>query len=186
MSAPVTTTKVRLHLTAPVAPVLASFGLYLQPSEAKATLKTAVNLGHSKAKWHVVSASEAVGPAKNAIDGDPKTLWHTHSTERGELAPPQNIVVDLGEALKLTGFNYLPRQDGTPRGLVTHAQFEISLDGQNWTSVWRGEFANVAANPILQTINFETPHPARYFRFTGEKVTAANHIAVAEIGVIAP
>ena len=185
LQTPVTTQKVRLHLHAPVAPVLSHFGLYLQPSEAKAAPKVALDFGVSKAKWKVVSASEAVGPAQNAIDGDPKTLWHTHSSERGELAPPQNIVVDLGENLTLKGFNTLPRQDGTPRGMVTQAKFEISLDGQNWTTVWNGEFSNVAANPILQTITFDAPQRARYFRFTGEKVAEANHIAVAEIGVIA-
>ena len=184
LEAPVTTTKLRLQLHAPVAPVLANFGLYLQPETLATTRDAAQNFGFSKAKWKVVSASEAVGPAQDAIDGDAKTLWHTHSLERGELAPPQNIVVDLGGFLNLKGFNYLPRQDGTPRGLVTHAKFEVSDDGENWTQAWRGEFAKVAANPILQTINFHTAHRARYFRFTGEKVAAANHIAVAEIGVI--
>jgi alpha-L-fucosidase len=184
LSTPVTATTLRLRLHAPVAPVLASFGLYLQPPDAKAKAQNTLDLGYPKTKWKVITATEQVGPAANAIDGNPSTLWHTHSSQRGELPPPQNIVVDLNETLNLKGFNYLPRQDGTPRGMVTHAKFELSVDGTNWTQAWEGEFSNVAANPILQTITFDRPLTARYFRFTGEKAAAANHVAVAEVGVV--
>ncbi len=244
LKTPVTTDKVRLNLRAPVAPVLASFGLYLQPLSLEApkitrdkmgmlsvsgragtvrytldgsepnansplfdkpialtrggTVRARVvapngisgeiataNFGVSKANWKIAAVTEEVGPAKNAIDEDPNTLWHTHSLNRGELAPPQTITVDMNETLDLTGFTYTPRTDGTTRGLVTGAKFEISRDGQNWTTVWNGEFSNVAANPIEQIIKFDKAHSARYFRFTAEKVAQANHVAVAEIGVLA-
>ncbi len=243
LATPVTTTRVRLHLRAPVAPVLATFGLYLQPAtldapkisrdrdgmlrvgEGRGTVRftldgseptlaspafdkpfalmsggtvrarafdargnggevATASFGVAKTKWKVVSVTAEVGPATNAIDDDPKTLWHTHDAQKGEIAPPQSITVDMGDTLTLKGFTYLPRQDGTPRGLVTAGRFEISTDGQNWTEAWRGEFSNVAANPILQTVNFAVPQPARYFRFTGEKVAEANHVAVAELGVV--
>jgi alpha-L-fucosidase len=242
LATPVTTTKVRLRLNAPVAPVLASFGLYLQPVTLNApkitldksglvtvgdgraiirytldgsdptaaaprfdrpvalpyggTIKARVfgpqgelgevataTFGVSKAKWKIVAVTAEVGPATNAIDDNPNTLWQTHALT-GEIAPPQSITVDMGETLYLKGFTYLPRQDGTPRGMVTQGRFEISNDGQTWTTAWHGEFSNVAANPILQTIIFAAPQNARYFRFTGEKVAAANHVAVAELGVL--
>jgi len=42
-------------------------------------------------------------------------------------SPPQphNIVVDLGTVYPLNGFQYLPRQDGTPNGTIIQYEFYI-------------------------------------------------------------
>ena len=184
LAAPVEAAKLRLRLQAPVCPTLALFGLYLQPEMRREMGGEASS--NARAKWKIVSASYATpggGDAAHAIDGNPQTLWHTHGPD-GEKAPPQNIVIDLVGATKLTGFTYLPRQDGTRRGMVSHYEFHVSTDGQNWTQAAAGEFANVANNPILQTVKFDKPQTARFIKFVATRSVEANHVAVAEIGVL--
>ena len=184
LNQPVETNKILLKLWAPVAPTLSTFGLYLQP-EIKREAQNQ-NGGVSKAKWKIVSASYATsngGEAAHLIDGKPNTLWHTHGPD-GEKAAPQNVVIDMGEALNLSGFTYLPRQDGTRRGMVSHYEFWVSTDNQNWQQAAAGEFSNIANNPILQTVKFQQPHTARYLKFVATRSVEANHIAVAEIGVL--
>ena len=38
----------------------------------------------------------------------------------------------MGEATTVTGFTYLPRQDGTPHGMVDRYEFYLSQDGKDW------------------------------------------------------
>lgn len=186
---PVETTKILIKLFAPVCPTLANFGLYLQPAIKSG--EVAATNGVSKAKWKIVSASYEApdgGSARNLLDGNAQTLWHTHGPD-GEKAPPQNVVIDMGETLKLSGFTYLPRQDGTRRGMVSHYEFWVSEDNQEWLRAAVGEFSNVANNPILQTVKFSigpmARHvTARYIKFVATNSVEANHVAVAEIGVL--
>jgi signal transduction histidine kinase len=48
------------------------------------------------------------GSAENAIDGDPRTIWHT---QWSTAAPnhPHHLILDLGKSCVLGGFRYLPR-----------------------------------------------------------------------------
>jgi hypothetical protein len=56
------------------------------------------------------------GSAKNVLDGNPNTIWHTAYT--GKVVPqPHVLVIDIGRVVKLSGFQYLPRQNG-PNGRV--------------------------------------------------------------------
>ena len=48
-----------------------------------------------------------------------------------------------------------------------------------------GEFSNIAANPVEQTVPLKNPERARYFRFTGLHAVEKNHVSAAEVGVIA-
>ena len=45
---------------------------------------------------------------------------------------PHEIQIDLGAAYDLTGFQYLPRQDGSACGWIKHYEFYVSADGINW------------------------------------------------------
>ncbi len=181
-----TTGKVRIRVTkAQVAPALSDFGLFLEPEfenwippvggDPKAA---------AKAKWKVVSASfEAQGAeARKAIDGNPRTLWHTHA-QSGESGLPQNMTVDMGKEKTIKGFTYLPRQDGLTAGMVDQYAFAVSVDGKIWKTVAEGEFGNLRANPVEQSVAF-APVKARYFKFTAKHALAKNHAAVAEIGVV--
>ena len=141
-----------------------------------------------KAQWKVVSASfegkgGVGGEASRAIDGDPKTFWHTAQDDPAH-PPPQEIIVDLGQRLDLTAFRYLPRQQGV-RGLTDEYQFYLSTDGRNWkTPVVQGAFPDLKEYPAEQTVLFERPVTARYFRFVGLHAIEGNCISAAELGVV--
>ncbi|MEQ8768656.1 MAG: sulfatase-like hydrolase/transferase [Planctomycetota bacterium] len=84
----------------------------------------------SNADWKIVrasSASEFNGKLpQNAIDGDPRTIWHTRW--QGELAePPHEIVIDLGAEYRVHGIRYLARQDNGWNGSI--GQFELFVGG---------------------------------------------------------
>jgi alpha-L-fucosidase len=184
---PTTTDKVRLRVTrSPVCPALSDFGLFVEPEfpmwvppiggDPKAA---------QKAGWKIVSKSyEQVngGQARNAIDGNPSTLWHTYGDD-GEHGLPQEFAVDMGKEKTLKGFTYLPRQDHTLHGMVDQYAFQVSSNGQTWTTVAEGEFGNLRTNPVDQTVSFPAT-PARYFKFIAQHALELHHAAVAEIGVV--
>jgi len=56
------------------------------------------------------------GEAKNVLDGDSHTIWHS-AYSNGVSPLPHVLVFDLGRVYRLKGFQYLPRQNG-PNGRV--------------------------------------------------------------------
>lgn len=184
-----TTDKVRLRIVkAPVCPAISEFALFEEPAWARAGNNSiGLNLGRSKSKWKIARASYATpggGQARNAIDGDPNTLWHTRGPD-GEKAQPQEIVIDLGEDVAVKGFLYLPRRDGTTRGTVDRYEFYASADGKAWGEpVAKGEFANVKSNPIQQTVALKRPATAHFIRFVALHSADGNNVTVAELGLL--
>ena len=185
-----TASKVRIRVTqSPVCPALSDFGLFLEPEfdlwvppiGGDPKLAAAIK---AKSQWKVISKSfEAQGgEARNAIDGNPGTLWHTHGKD-GESGLPQDFVVDMGREKTLAGFTYLPRQDGTLHGMVDQYAFLISTDGKEWKQTAEGEFGNLRANPVEQTVSFPAVK-ARYFKFIARHALEKNHAAIAEVGVV--
>lgn len=128
--------------------------------------------------WKIISPAKDNG-VKNVIDGKPQTVWTSKS------AAPQSIVIDLGKSIDLAGFTYLPRQDGSTAGLVDKYVFEVSKDGKNWIPAAKGEFGNIAANPLIQRVRFETRRPARFVKFTATHVVDGANVSIAELGVLA-
>ena len=133
--------------------------------------------------WKVISAENQAADPARAIDGDERSLWHTHAAS-GELPPPQSIVVDMGRTIPVAAVYYVPRRDGTSRGTVKSYELCLSQDGKHWGKpVAQGEFSNIQANPVRQKIVLAQPIPARFFRFTAKDAVEGNHIVVAELGV---
>ena len=55
--------------------------------------------------------SEAPGyESYKAMDGDPRTIWHT-PFGAGETRHPHEIIFDLGKSREISGMVYLPRTD---------------------------------------------------------------------------
>ena len=132
-----------------------------------------------------VSSEEGPGGeyAKNLVDGDPSTIWHTmYSITVPKY--PHWVDFDCGEEKLIKGFSYLPRQDGSPNGNIKGYKVQLSADGQNWTEpVSEGDFENSSKE---KKVMFAQPQRARYLRFTAvSSQNGADFASGAEFGVLA-
>lgn len=123
------------------------------------------------------SSSHASYAAELAIDGDPKTFWHTDWIAGEKL--PASLTVELDQTALLRGFNYAPRGD-LNRGRISQYSVEISQDGRQWlTWLKQGEFPDSAER---QTVAFDKPIQGKFLRLTAlADYGAAGHAAIAEI-----
>ena len=101
--------------------------------------------------------------AKNLVDGDPSTIWHTmYSITVPKF--PHWVDFDCGETKQIKGFTYLPRQDGGANGNIKDYRVQVSTDGKTWSNpVAEGTFEN---NLKEKRVLFAKPQQARYLRFT--------------------
>lgn len=168
-----TTDRVRVRVTkAPVCPALSDFGLFLEPKFADWVPPVGGKpAAIPKGKWKAVGEG-----SPQAVDGNPATVW------RSPAGLPQELVVDMGEARAINGFTYLPPQ-GTADGVVDRYEFLVSADGASWRSLNAGEFGNIRANPVEQTVLFK-PATARYLKFVAKRTLSQDYAAVAELGVL--
>ena len=132
-----------------------------------------------------VSSEEGPGGevAKNLVDNDPSTIWHTmYSITVPKY--PHWIDFDCNETKTLKGFAYLPRQDGSPNGNIKGYKVQVSQDGKNWgDTVCEGNFEN---NAKEKKVLFAQPVKARYLRFTAlSSQNGADFASGAEFSVIA-
>jgi len=183
------TSRVRLRITkAAACPAINEFGLHLEPEWARKVPVTADNpdLGMSKKGWKIHSCSYAAsggGAAERAIDGNVRTLWHTHGPN-GERGAPHEVAIDMGREVAIKSFLYMPRRDGTTRAIVDRYEYHLSRDGRTWTKAAEGEFGNIAANPIQQVVTLKKPVKARYFKFIALHSANGIPLSAAELGVV--
>ena len=135
----------------------------------------------------VVYVSSEEGPggevAKNLVDNDPSTIWHTmYSITVPKY--PHWIDFDCNETKTLKGFTYLPRQDGSVNGNIKGYKVQVSQDGKNWSdAVCEGNFEN---NAKEKKVLFAKSQKARYLRFTAlSSQNGADFASGAEFSVIA-
>jgi beta-galactosidase len=130
----------------------------LDAKRIQSLLKTPSLLSNAKV---VMVDSEALGyEATNAIDDNPKTLWHT-SWEPTPAPYPHEIQIELPEST-IKGFTYLPRQDMT-NGWIERYEVYISDDGQSWGApAASGQFEKGRAE---KKVLFSDAHKGRFFRF---------------------
>lgn len=122
-------------------------------------------------------------PAENAIDGNPKTIWHT-DWEPVPAAMPHFIVIDLRKPRLIHGLRYLPRQD-MANGRIREYAVHVSSDGQSWgEAVVSGTFPS---NAEPQLVQFTEPRSARFIRLTAKsEVHGKPFASAAEIEVLGP
>jgi alpha-L-fucosidase len=103
-----------------------------------------------KSGWSIATTCEANRwhSIDRAIDGDPTTNWFS---SRSTARLPCDVIVDFGESLMLRGFTYLPRQDGRKQSNVYRYFLDVSLDGQDWSTVLTDQtFSNIGNDPSLR------------------------------------
>ncbi|MFQ6133290.1 MAG: discoidin domain-containing protein [Armatimonadota bacterium] len=119
--------------------------------------------------------------ARNAIDDDPDTFWHTEWVA-AQPPFPHEIQVDMQKSLELIGFRYLPRQD-MQNGWFQGYEFYVSEDGKDWGApVASGSFDLDASE---KTVRLDAPRRGRYLRLVALNGPRGNPwAAVAELDVI--
>ncbi|NNF34855.1 MAG: alpha-L-fucosidase [Saprospiraceae bacterium] len=139
------------------------------------------NFDVSKRRWKVIEVSSGdIEKAEAAIDDDPNTHWSTGQNE----TLPQYIIVDLGETLQLSGVSYIPNQDRWTHGIITDYSFRVSKNGNDWMTVVKGEFSNIANSRTEKTANFK-PISGRFIRFEASKTHGDDRRAsIGEISII--
>ena len=70
--------------------------------------------------------------AKNAIDGNPRTHWHTRFSGGKIEQPPHELVIDLGTRHTLRGMRYLARQDAGWNGAICDIEIVVSDDPEKF------------------------------------------------------
>jgi F5/8 type C domain/Fibronectin type III domain len=121
------------------------------------------------------------GAADSAIDDRVETFWHT---ERGARASvhPHELVIALGREYMVSGFRYLPRQDGKTDGMVGRYSFYVSEDGKGWgKAVTTGTFSRDIAE---QEVTFPGK-VGSFVRFVAHsEVNGKPWTSVAELNVL--
>ena len=138
----------------------------------------------SKADWKIIRKDQTETQPENAIDEDQNTFWSTLKKDTSQAFSPAQIDIDLGKTVSIKAFTYLPRQDKKLAGTVDQYSFYISKNGVDWEEAMSGEFSNIRANPINQTVQLLKPVSVRFIRFMGKRSVSGNGITAAEIGVI--
>ena len=115
-------------------------------------------------------------PAR-AIDGDCATHWEPEPGQR----PPRVITLDLGRSYDVSGLAYVPRQDEPLKGAITRYVVHVSSDGQTFTRVVGGDWANTPDRKYATW----TPRAARYVRLdaTGTAGAAGDPVAAGELHI---
>jgi hypothetical protein len=121
------------------------------------------------------------GKAANAVDGDPGTIWHTQWQDANP-EPPHEIIIELSQPCRISGFTYLPRQDDSDHGNIKDYEFYVSNDGDDFGKpVKKGTFEN---SKDKKTATFDSIQ-CRFIKL--KALSEVNDLAwasAAEIGII--
>ncbi|PRD49355.1 alpha-L-fucosidase [Sphingobacterium haloxyli] len=151
---PVMATKLKVKLHAPVPPTLSDFGLF---KEFKEPFSFDGDVSGGRARLAVDDFTIQTGNGlPNGLDNNPGTFETLSEIQGG-------IVFELTKPVSAIG--YLPRQDGQKDGIVLKYEIATSANGKEWKTIKTGEFSNIQANPIEQTITLVAPIQDRYMRF---------------------
>ena len=131
-----------------------------------------------KEKWKVSGDFALIKETENIFDGNENSAWNI------DQKPPIDIVIDLGELLSISGFNYLPDQGRWNPGIIFNYEFFVSEDGSNWGEpVSAGEFSNIKNSPIWQEKKFE-PITGRFIKLRALSTAEENgRVGIAEFGI---
>ncbi len=122
--------------------------------------------------------------ARQAIDGDPNTIWHSQFSPKLE-KHPHELVIDLGHERTITGFHYLARQDNGWNGAFAKTEFYIGDSPKEFPKA-PSITATFGKAKTAQSADLKQPVKGRYVRIRIlSEVNGNVWASAAEIGVIA-
>ena len=137
----------------------------------------------SPAGWTATASDQSSSyPAKNAIDGNNATFWHSQYSP-SVLPLPHSITIDMHATNYVSGLTYLPRQDQSANGTIGQYSISISSDGKTWNApVATGTWAD---DRTKKTAIFSSV-AGRYVRLTAltEAGLRGPYSSAAEIGLL--
>ena len=154
---------------------------YQVPSDPGTTVYVIPTSGWSLKSVSSQETQGEDGASANAFDGNPNTFWHSQWSPAAQ-PPPHEIQIDLGSTRPVSGFRYLPRQDGGVNGNIGQYEFYVSTNGSTWgLPVATGNFANSASEKQV----LFTEKSGRYVRFRALSDASGNSFAcVAELTIL--
>lgn len=148
-------------------------GVYLESESV--TLKYTKDVVNKKQKYIPIShlsidsvSTEATGQgryAKNAIDGNYNTNWHSAWNGSDQ---DKYITIKIDEPIFLSALDYVPAGGGN--GKILEGQILGSLDGTTYQEIGRVTWAN---NEEVKTIQFKQPTKVQYIKIVGVKTSTA-------------
>lgn len=120
--------------------------------------------------------------ARYAIDNNESTIWHTQ-WDGAQPKHPHHIAIDLGKEQAVSGFAYLPRQDGLTNGGISNYEFYVSNDPDDWgTSLVTGKFGSGSGRMQTSTTNSKK---GRYVKVVAlNEINGQPYTSAAEIDVL--
>jgi hypothetical protein len=135
--------------------------------------------------WKIVRASSESRfngkLAKNAVDGDPRSWWHSQFRDEAK-KHPHELVIDLGKEYEVRGVRYLARQDAGWNGTLKECELYVAPSATGF-----GKPAAKAALKKVKTAQEVTFQPVRGRYVLLRTLSAQDDgpwASVAELGVI--
>ena len=95
---------------------------------------------------------------------------------------PTQMLMDWDSEQTVTGFRYLPPQDGTS-GTITHYTLWGATNWRDWTKLASGEFSNIVNNPIWQNLSFPATK-VRMLKFDADRLADGERMGYDDIEVV--
>lgn len=133
-----------------------------------------------RSAWKIISvSSENSGEeARNVIDGDVTTIWHSRWSDPAA-KHPHEIVLDMASVLEIDEFIYVPRNSGN--GRIKDYELYFSKDGKNWENKVKGVFENSSS---AQSVKLDKPVVARYCKLIAlSEIYDRDWASIAELNV---
>ena len=137
-----------------------------------------------KLAWKIVSSTKQQGGnrARQVLDGDPKTLWHTVEAKGTNNPFPHEITLGFGKELNLEGFAQTARDD-LGNGTIKDYEVWVSLDNKKWKKATQGEF-NYANGPRVE-VKFQKAVQAKFFRLVAKsELKGRPFTSIAELDIL--
>ena len=179
-----TTAPAVTELSALGAEVLEQYGIPKNPAANAAYDLALAGMTATAGSEQAPGTNNAEGPAKNVLDNDNSTIWHSawSGADRNNLW----IDISLGESKTVNGLRMLPRNGGG-NGVITQYQIQVSNDnGATYQEAAAGSWVNDASWKWVQFDETEATNVRLYAVNSYSNQSGKNFASAAEIRITAP